>query len=161
MVTCPACHRNINFHVDVDIIKRATRLPVAISIKHCDKRLIAYIDADFKVRSIDMAFDLPEEPEQILPESASKEWKLPIKDEKTIYSCKIEREKIDFESIHSSIERNMLNNIVERTRIDLDSLVEIVKEFLYPLDIIIDHDFVKQRLEKYIAEGIVLENIIN
>ncbi|HME53333.1 MAG TPA: hypothetical protein VKM55_14010 [Candidatus Lokiarchaeia archaeon] len=155
---CPTCRNQVYFHINEHFITSATKYPIPVSIKHCMKVLTVYIDANFKIRGIESAFDLYDVNDLDSAEHSLRSSNLSANNDHITYASKMEDDEIVYDNIQDLIEKKLLQNIFEKKRIDINALVTLIKEHFDPFNTSIDlHALIKRKLEKYIINGLILE----
>lgn len=160
---CPVCKDRVEFQCDTDLVEHAAFYPVACSFKHCQKTIIVYIDANYKVRGTETAYDLSDNVEfrGLKSDSISiAAFVQPSIERRTIYSCLAGCESMMNESIPNIIEKQLLRHIHEKQKVSLAILADSVKGLEKAMNITIDYAFVKRLLQKYVTKGIISERII-
>jgi len=156
--TCPTCKTQVNFQLNEHFIASATKYPIPISIKHCTKVLIVYIDANFKIRAIESAFDLLDMDDLDSMEHSSNSSNFVSSNDIIAYTSKMDDDEIVYDNIQDLIEKKLLHNIFKNKKIQLNALVTLIKEYFDPFTTPIDlHALIKRKLEKYIINGLILE----
>jgi hypothetical protein len=157
-ITCPTCRNQVNFQVNEHFIASATKYPIPISIKHCMKVLTVYIDANFRIRAIESAFDLLDVNDLDSVEHSLNTSNYSSGNDHITYSSKMEEDEIVYDNIEDLIAKILLQTIFEKKTVEINALVTLIKGYFNPLNASVDlHSLVKRKLEKYIMNGFILE----
>ena len=170
---CPVCRDKLFFKIDEELVLKSNKFPKAFTFEHCDRSLIIYIDAQFKVRGVDIAFKTAKKDESkaFISDNSTKYMisKFIAKDfveskpieERTFYNNNSTREAIQHLSIPDLLERQLLNLIYKNNEISLDFLLKKSTFLENAMNIKINSNLIQKSLEKYVNENIISKRVLH
>lgn len=164
---CPICHKQVSFSIDTQIIRNSTRFPVGFLIKHCNKHLIAYIDANYHARGIHPVASSfqetnNEEPsEEYQAEPITPEFILNLpKDERIMFYCENDCSELNNEKFPNVLDKQLVGIIAKDKEISLAQIIKKAGFLEKALNRKIEKDTVLKILDKYVQKGIISKLIL-
>jgi hypothetical protein len=166
-VMCPLCEKNLSIFVDEEMITQSKKFPIALSLEHCNRIHIIYIDAQFKVRAIDSTFKVQgnrisssddsyiiEKIDQDFFENRSIE-------ERTLYRFESNYNNVAHQDIPDLFEKQLLRIIYKYKEISLHDILAETLILAKALDRKINSNVVQNTLEKYIEQKVISKRILS
>ena len=169
---CPLCQNKLFFKIDEELVLKSKRFPKAFTFEHCDRSLIIYLDAQFKVRGVDIAFktenkDVTKTPidnndtKYMISKFISKDFvELKPIEERTFYKNNSTHEAHQHLSIPDLLERQLINLIYKNNEISLDSLLKKSSYLEDAMNININSNLIQKSLENYVNENIISKRVL-
>ncbi len=167
MANCPECNKIIIFDIDRELVSNSKHYPVPFVIEHCEKTLIAYVDAHFKVRGVQSVYNILKkkniqvEHNHIQAEPLTPEFISNItSEEKIILTCEYHCDELIKKNIPNILEKQMIMNIAKHKEISIAILIKNLSGMEKALNRTIDQDTILKLVDKYIQKGIIQKQIV-
>lgn len=167
LVSCPICKKIIIFDIEKEQISTSQKFPVPFVIEHCEKTLIAYVDAKFKVRGVQPVFNILEKKkvqvqenhikaEPITPEFISNI----SSEEKEVLTSNLDCEALKEQKFPNVIEKQILMNIASHKEISIAILIKNLSHLEKAMNRSIDREMILKIVDKYIEKGLIKKQIV-
>lgn len=166
---CPLCGETFKFSIDEEIIRKTHKFPVAVTIEHCNRILILYIDSHFQVRGVDSAFKINGDGNRkniidgsLLTEIVDRDfiYQKTI-EERTLYRFNSRREAINRQDIPDLFEKQLLNILYKQKELSLYELLQEALILEKALNIKVNYHLIQNALEKYVNQNVIIKRILD
>jgi hypothetical protein len=167
MANCPMCKKILILDVEQELFTHSKDYPIPFIIEHCDKPLIVYIDADYKVRGIQPVFNILErknievERNHIKAKAITPDFISTIKsEEKIILTCEYDCDSLKTTIMPNVLEKQIIRNIAKYKEISIAILLDKLSNLEKALNRKIDQETILKITEKYIKKGIIKQQFV-